>query len=97
MKPLGFYVSVVKEHPDYEQLALLEEKYGSYFESVGMQDLWAMLYFCSVCIPKGLSLAEKQLVCKLSNTTLFNLIPFLHQVIAERMSQNTEEKVNATN
>lgn len=83
MKPIGYYVSVPEGHDDYETLNFLESYYGSYLENILLSDLWGMLRHCSVAIPNP-ELPHRFLV-KLSRESCFNLIPFLHQVIKERI------------
>ena len=87
MKPLGFYVSVPEGHTECEALAKIEDLYGSHFENVSDRELWVMLWWCSVCIPKSLTsfTFSSKPITELSTQTCFNLIPFLHQVIKERL------------
>ena len=86
MKPLGFYVSVPEEHIEYEALAKIEDLYGSHFENVSDKELWAMLWWCSICIPRSLVSFQGKPIAGLSGNTCFALVPFLHQVIDERMN-----------
>ena len=81
-------MSVPEGHKDYQKLKEIEEEFGSYFENVSSRDLWAMLHICSIAIPKGEIYAEGTLGRgkRLLNKTCFNLIPFLHQVLDERMN-----------
>jgi hypothetical protein len=86
MKPIGFYVSVPEGHEDYEHLKALEEKYGSYFEKVDKYNLWEMLlYSVHKPMPYLATEVDYPLLVNLKPTTLFDLIPFLHQVIKERL------------
>lgn len=87
MKPIGYYVSVPEGHEDYDKLKDLEELYGSYFHRLSDRDLWAILNVCA-------QQSEKEICGKsdcypkwhqLSGETVFDLIPFLHQVIKERI------------
>lgn len=82
MKPIGFYVSVPEGHQDYQTLKALEEHKGSFFEEIPTNKLKEILQYCAESrnpervVPK---------VFNLSSQTCFDLIPFLHQVIKERL------------
>lgn len=81
MKPLGYYVSVPEGHQDYQALKDLELKYGSFFEALPLyelkRNLWLASKWCFNNVEYGL--------WDLSSQVSFDLIPFIHQVIKERL------------
>lgn len=81
MKPIGFYVSVPEGHEDYQVLKELEAKYGSFFEALSLSELkrnlWLASKWCFNNVEFGL--------WDLSSQVSFDLIPFLHQAIKERL------------
>ena len=85
MKPIGFYVSVPEGHEDYQGLKTLEEDYGSHFEKVHLDDLKRLLSNASQYFSQGRVTGIWNFTTEVS----FNLIPFLHQVIKERLLDAT--------
>lgn len=83
MKPIGYYVSVPEEHEDYQGLKTLEESYGSYLERLCLDSLWVWLSLIT-----RYTQTEQTIVVSsvpLTSQSCFDLIPFLHQVIKERL------------
>lgn len=90
MKPIGYYISVPKEHPDHEILKKIEQEFGANLELVGDGALGFAIAHCANCyfgkptFPNGMDSGAGKLIAILSQETSFALVPFLHQVIASR-------------
>jgi hypothetical protein len=101
MKPLGFYVSAPSDQFDAGILAKLEEKYGSFFNKASVAELWFALTYAAMDEQfaylndrdgtADMLVSEFGILIKsLSKDLLFQMIPFLHQAIAERRQEPTD-------
>ena len=95
MKPIGYFVSVSEEHPDYQHLENIKTFEGDYLQNLTVNELWMRMYWCSFYVQTGQTFVGVQsnnlkvgFFRELTSAIAFDLIPFLHQVIKARMESN---------